>query len=248
MTLDLKGKVAVITGSNRGLGRAVAIELAKQGATVVINYRNNKREAEETLKQIRAQSPKPNPQSPLLIKADVTKEKEVQKMFSEVLKKFGRIDILMNNVGNFCFCKFSELSNADFKDVIESNIYGTLFCSRAALEIMRKQKSGNIINVGCASCDRITIREKTTPYYLAKTGVYMLTKVMAMEEAKNGIRINMVSPGILETSITKEKVPMGRDATFQDIINAILFLLDEKSSYLNGANIEVAGGWVPGSK
>ncbi len=243
MTLDLKGKVAVITGSNRGLGRAVAIELAKRGATIVLNYRKNKVGAEKVLAEVKKYSPKS-----ILIEADVTNEKQVQKMFSEVLKKFGRIDILMNNVGNFCFCKFSELSNADFKDVIESNIYGTLFCSRAALEIMRKQKSGNIINVGCASCDRITIREKTTPYYLAKTGVYMLTKVMAMEEAKNGIRINMVSPGILETSITKEKVPMGRDATFQDIINAILFLLDKKSNYLNGANIEVAGGWVPGSK
>lgn len=242
MTSYLKGKIALITGSNRGLGGAVALEMAKHGSIIILNYRKNKTEAEKVLAEVKKYSPKS-----ILIKADVTNENQVETMFSDILKKFHRIDILMNNVGNFCFCKFSELSNADFKDVIESNIYGTLFCSRAALEIMRKQKSGNIINVGCASCDRITIREKTTPYYLAKTGIYMLTKVMAMEEATNNIRINMISPGILETSITKEKVPAGRDATFQDIINVILFLLDEKSSYLNGANIEVAGGWVPGS-
>ena len=239
--LNLYGKVALITGSNRGLGRAVALELAKRGAIVVLNYRKSKKVAQNTLKEVRKFSPKS-----ILIKADATKEKEVKIMFSQVFRRFKRINILMNNVGNFCFCRFSELSNTQFRDVLEINIYGTLFCSRAALERMRKQKTGHIINVGCASCDRIVIREKTTPYYLAKTGVYMLTKVMAAEEAKHGIRINMVSPGILERSVTKEKVPAGRETTFQDIINAILFLLDSNSSYINGANIEVAGGWVPG--
>ena len=240
--LNLSGKVAVITGANKGLGKAVALEFAKRGAIVILNYRKSKKAAESSLKEVRKHSPKS-----ILVKADVTKEKEAGKMFNTIYKKFGRIDILMNNVGNFVYRNFIETTNAEFRDVLDSNIYGTLYCSRAALEIMRQQKSGNIINVGCASCDRIVIRKKTTPYYLAKTGVYMLTKLMAMGEAKYGVRVNMVSPGILETSITKEKVPAGRYATFQDIINAILFLLDEKSTYINGANIEVAGGWVPGA-
>ncbi len=240
--LNLSGKIAVITGSNRGLGRATAIELAKRGAIVVLNYRKSKAPAQKVLAEVRKFSPKS-----ILIKADVTNEAEVKRMFAQIFRKFRRVDILINNVGNFTFKKIHEHKHSEFRDVIESNLYGTFLCSLAVLPKMRAQKYGKIINIGCAACDRITIREHTTPYYIAKTGVYMLTRAMAAEEAKHGIKINMVSPGILETSIVKQKVPMGRLAKHKDIINAILFLLDESSSYIIGANIEVSGGWTPSS-
>ncbi|HIK00997.1 TPA: SDR family oxidoreductase [archaeon] len=239
--LSLIEKVAVITGSNRGLGRAVAIELAKRGAILVLNYRKSKKAADKAFAEIKRHSPKS-----ILIKANVSSEKDVKRMFSYVFKRFHRVDILINNVGNFLFKKISQHSHSEFRGVIESNLYGTFLCSKSVLEKMRARKYGKIINIGCAGCDRITIREHTTPYYIAKTGVYMLTKAMAAEEAKYKININMVSPGILETSIVKQKVPAGRLASHKDIINAILFLLNENSSYINGANIEVAGGWVPG--
>lgn len=111
---------------------------------------------------------------------------------------------------------------------------------------MQKKKWGRIINFGCVGADNLTIREKTTPYYIAKSGVIMLTKVLAYEYAKYGITINSISPGILQTSVAKPKTPTGKFAEFEDIINAVNFLLKDDSSYINGANLEVAGGWRPG--
>ena len=113
---------------------------------------------------------------------------------------------------------------------------------------MKKKKWGRIINFGCAAADSITIRERTTPYYIAKTGVIMLTKVLAYEYAHYGITVNSVSPGILKTSITKPPTPSGKYAQFEDILNAVNFLLKTESNYINGANIEIAGGWRPGFK
>ena len=111
---------------------------------------------------------------------------------------------------------------------------------------MKKKGWGRIINFGCVAGDSITVRKNTTPYYIAKTGIIMLTKTFAYEYAKYNITVNSVSPGILKTSIVKARTPKGRYADFPDIINAINFLLKEESDYVNGANIEVAGGWRPG--
>lgn len=238
--INLRGKVAVITGANRGLGKAIAIEFAKCGAIVAINYRKTKGAAQSALKVVCKYSPRS-----IIYRADVTKESEVNKMFSAVARKFKRVDILVNNVGNFCFCDFSKLGSAQFKDVIESNIYGTLNCSRAALKYMRKQKSGNIINIGCAGCDSIIIRRKTTPYYIAKIGVYMLTKIMALEEKSNVIKINIVSPGVMENTKAFPKDSSARVVKFQEVVNAILKILAKKKT---GQHIKVTGGWLPPSQ
>ena len=111
---------------------------------------------------------------------------------------------------------------------------------------MKKKKWGRIINFGCVAADSLTVRKNTTPYYIAKTGVIMLTKVLAYEYAKFAITVNSVSPGILKTSVAKPPTPSGGYAQFEDIENAINFILSPASGYLNGANIEVAGGWRPG--
>ena len=165
-------------------------------------------------------------------------------MFSFVKKKFRRVDILVNNVGNFYFGPFAKMTASQFREVIESNIHGTLYCSRAALKIMRKQKSGNIINIGCAGCEKIIIREKTAIYYLAKNGVYMLTKLMAKEATRNGIMINMVSPGVMENSAALPKGFKGRIVKFEEIAQAIIKLLSKKAA---GKNVKITGGWQPKS-
>ncbi len=119
--------------------------------------------------------------------------------------------------------------------------------SRAVLPAMRKQKSGNIVNIGAVGAERLILRENSTPYFLGKTGVYVLTKVMAQEEARNGIRINMVSPASMTAVIFKPAdFPSGRPATHIDVIKAILFMISPDNSYINGANIEVSGGFSPG--
>ncbi|HIJ97752.1 TPA: SDR family oxidoreductase [archaeon] len=234
----LKGKIAVVTGANSGLGRTLAIEFAKRGAIVVINYRKTKGAALVTLKKVKTFSPKS-----IIFRADVSKENEVNKMFSLIKKKFRRVDILINNVGNFYFGPFSKMSANQFRDVMESNLYGTLYCSRAALKFMRRQKSGNIINIGCAACERVVLRKNTAVYYHAKNGAYVLTKLMAAEEKKRGIRVNIISPGIMENSVVLPKGFKGKVVRFKKIADAMLKLISDKSA--NGRHVQVLGGWKP---
>src|SRR3989344_4817918 len=237
-------KVAVITGAAKGLGLNIALFLAKSGYTVVIHYKDSEKEALSALEKIRKNSP-----NSTVVSADLRSEKEVSKMFGDILKKFGTVDLLVNNVGNFVYKKLKDTTNREFRDVIESNIYSTLFCSRAVLPAMRKQKAGSIINIGAAGAERCILRERVVPYFMAKNGVYILTKAMAAEEAKYGIHINMVSPTSMKVDIFKKSdFPMGREARYSDVISAIKFLLSEDAYYINGANIEVAGGFIAGAK
>lgn len=235
-------KIAVVTGAAKGLGAYVAEKLAEDGYTVVIHYRFSRDEAEKVLTPILKKS-----KDSIVIAADLKDEKQVESMFEEILKKFGRIDLLVNNVGNFVFKPFGKTTNAQFKDILESNIYATLYSSRAALPHMRKQKGGHIVNVGAVGAERLIIRENSMPYFLGKTGIYVLTKTMAWEEARYGVHINMVSPASLVSDIFDSKdFPMGRSASYDDVYKAIAFLTGENAYYINGANIEVSGGFVPG--
>ncbi len=236
----LKGKIALVTGAAKNLGRAIAVELAKQDAQVAIHYHTSKKEAEITLKEVQKYT------DGIIVQADITSPQEVATMIKTIEVKLDPVDILINLVGNFIFEPITSTSFEEFQDVIASNLYSTFLCSQAVIPNMKKERWGRIINFGCAAAESLTIRKNTTPYYIAKTGVLMLTKVLAHEYAKYGITINSISPGILETSIAKPKTPTGKYAQFIDIINVINFILKEESSYINGANIEVSGGWRPG--
>lgn len=236
----LNNKVALITGSAKNLGKSIAIDLAKQSAKVIIHCQNSEKEARQTLKEIKKYS------EGIMVKADLTDENQVFNLFQTVKKELGTVDILVNTIGNFIFEPITTTAFTKFKDVIESNLYSAFLCCQEALPTMQNKKWGRIINFGCVGADNLTIREKTTPYYIAKSGVIMLTKVLAYEYAKYGITVNSISPGILQTSIAKPKTPTGKLAEFPDVINAVNFLLKDDSSYVNGANLEVAGGWRPG--
>lgn len=235
-------KVAIVSGGAKGLGAEIAKYFAGLDYSVVITYRSSKREAQKVVDELRIKSDKS-----VAIRVDLTSESEVEALTREVLAKFGRVDVLVNNVGNFLFKPFGKTTNAEFRDLLESNIYSTLFVSRAFLPVMRKQKSGQIINIGAVGAERLIIRENSTPYFLGKTGVYVLTKVMAWEEAKHGIKINMISPASMVTDIfAPGDFPMGRSAEYDDVISALGFLTSEGAYYINGANIEVSGAFVPG--
>lgn len=235
-------KVAVVTGAAKGLGAEIAKSLARDGYTVIVHFNKSKDLAEKVLALVRKTSP-----DSIRISADLTKEASVGHMFEQVAKRFKRIDLLLNNVGNFEFKPFAKTTNTEFKDIIESNIYATLFCSRAVLDVMRSQKSGHIINIGAVGADRMVIYKNSMPYFLGKNGVYVLTKTMAWEEAANGIHINMISPASMAADIfSKNDFPMNREAKYDDVIKVLKFLTSENAYYINGANIEVAGGFVPG--
>lgn len=235
-------KVAVVTGAAKGLGARIAKFLAQDGYTVVIHFNKSVDLAQKLLREIGAESPRS-----ATVSANLTREAEVREMFERVASDFGRIDLLVNNVGNFLFKPFGKTTNSEFKDLIESNLMTTLYCSREALKSMRKQGNGHIINIGAVGAERLIIRENSVPYFLGKTGIYVLTKTMAWEEAKAGIHINMISPASMRTDIfNKSDFPMGREAHWEDVVKALAFLTSPDAYYINGANIEVAGAFVPG--
>lgn len=283
---NLSNKIALVTGSAKNLGSAIAINLAKQGTRVAVHYHKSKKEAERTLSKVKQYS------DGIMVQADLAKESQVTSMIRTIEVKLGKVDLLINLVGNFIYQDIDKTSFSKFRDVIESNLYSTFLCCQKVLPSMKKKNWGRIINFGNVAADNPQIREKTTPYFIAKTGVIMLTKVLAYQYAPYGVTVNCVSPGILETSqvklhvlsgITssfagfrvernpvpkadlenysstilrpwpsgtgvKLKIPPGRYAQFEDILNAINFLLKKESSYINGANIEVSGGWRTGVK
>lgn len=237
-------KVAVVTGSAKGLGGEVAYSLAREGYTVAVHYRRSKKEALSVLQKVKKKSPES-----IVVVGDLTDEKAVDAIFRQIFNKLGNIDVLVNNVGDYLDKEFGKTSNAEFRNIVESNLYSSLYCSSAVLHYMRKAKAGHIINIGTVGAERLTLRAKSTPYFMAKNALYYLTKIMAWEEAKNGIHINMVSPASLATDIFKPSdFPMGRSANYQDVIKVIKFLISPSAYYINGANIEVAGAFIPGMK
>src|SRR3990167_8256476 len=147
-------KEAVLTGSAKGLGKAIALSLVDDGFTLVVHYRKSGSDAEKVQNLARKKSPKS-----ILVSGDLTDEQQVETVFGQIYKKLGRVDLLVNNVGNFLYKEFSKTTNSEFRDIIESNIYSALFCSRAVLPQMRKQKSGYIINIGAVCADKIQILE-----------------------------------------------------------------------------------------
>ncbi len=223
-------RTVLITGATGALGTHIAMALSKTGYTVILNYRKNKPAVEKIAQKIGAKT---------IVQADVTKLNEVQKMF----KKIGRVDVLINTVGDFIWKPLADTSEEEFVSVLNSNLLSAWYCTKVALPAMRKQKYGRIINFGSAGCDQITTRPMTTPYYIAKTGLLMLTKSLARELANTGVTVNIISPGILPTSLVKP--PGAPIMKFDDIANAVLFLVETKSPVITGANIKVSGDWKP---
>lgn len=236
MTVEHVNRVALVTGGGKGLGREIAIELAKTGATLVINYRSDKLAAEETLSMVREYS-----ETSRVVQADVTQPSEVDRLFDVIRSEYGEVNILINNVGDFIFKPLMETSDTEFTDVMGSNLHAAFFCSRRALESM-KPGYGRVINIGAVGADRLLLRKRTAPYYIAKTGLFMLTKIMALE-CGQGMTVNMVSPGVLPNGIRPEGA---RVVAYEDVTRAVLFLAGEEAGEVNGANIEVSGGWSLG--
>lgn len=232
--------IALVTGSSRRLGKELALALAKNGADVVVHYNKSAKEADAVKNKIESLG-----RLSMAVKADLSKPLEVEDMFKKIIKKFKKIDILINNVGNFILKSVDEYSPEEWNYLIDTTLNTTYHCCRYAIPFMRKQKFGRIINIADSLADRIQSSPKLTPYIIGKTGVIILTQTLAVTEARHNINVNAVSPGVMENSIVKpaDKVPKGRYAMYEDIINAVLFLLDKKSDYITGANIKVNGGW-----
>ncbi|RMF93755.1 MAG: 3-oxoacyl-ACP reductase FabG [Nitrospinota bacterium] len=242
----LQHRVALVTGSATGIGKYTALALAGRGATVVINYRSSRDAAETLVAEITAQG-----QQACALQGDVTDPVQVEQLIHTIDQRYGRLDILVNNVGEFLIKPLTELQVAEWQAMITSNLHSVFYLCRSALPLMRKQRWGRIINMGMAGADMLQASPNITPYMIAKTGVLILTRTLARLEAPYGITVNAISPGVidndhLEPAVREEmpqRIPAGRIGTPADITAALLFLVSDEAAYVTGTNLIVSGGW-----
>jgi 3-oxoacyl-[acyl-carrier protein] reductase len=236
----MEDKIALVTGSSRRIGRDIALRLAGIVAGVAVHYRTDRRAAEQVVKEVRKKGKLGD-----LFRADLTKEKEAQGLIKKVEDKFGRVDILVNNFGPILVKPWEKVSSSEWDFVLRGNLMSALWCLKAVLPGMRKRKWGRVINLGYSRAEQLVAFSKITPYAIAKTGLLVLTRSAAASEASSGITVNMVSPGLIEGGALPEakNVPAGRLGRFEDISNAVLFLVSEEAGFITGTNLVVAGGW-----
>lgn len=246
--MHLDGKVTIVTGASRGIGRSVAIEMAKLGAKVVINYAGNEAAAEEVKNIIVAAGGQA-----IVVKADVGNVEAVDAMVKETINTFGKIDILVNNAGITRDNLLMRMKEEDWDAVMNINLKGVFVCTKAVSRIMMKQKSGKIINM--TSVVGVMGNAGQANYSAAKAGVIGFTKSMAKELASRGITVNAIAPGFINTDMTavlseqvKEdlavKIPVGRLGSPEDVAAAVAFLASDLASYITGQTLNVDGGML----
>src|SRR5690625_2673795 len=244
----LQGKSALVTGSSRGIGRAIALELGRQGANVAVNYAGNEEKAAEVvaeLEDIGVQAFK--------IKANVANEAEVKHMVKEVVSTFGNLHILVNNAGITRHNLLMRMKESEFDDVIATNLKGAFLCTKAVTRQMMKQRDGRIINI--ASIVGVSGNPGQANYVAAKAGLIGLTKSTAKELSSRNILVNAVAPGFITTDMTDilteeqktailSQIPLEKLGEPADIANVVSFLASNAASYITGQTIHVDGGMV----
>jgi 3-oxoacyl-[acyl-carrier protein] reductase len=244
----LDGKCALVTGASRGIGRAIAVKLASEGAKVALNYAGNAAAAEKVKKEIEVAGGQA-----ITVQADVSDPASVEAMIQTVVDAFGQIDILVNNAGITRDGLLLRMKDEDFDAVINTNLKGIFYTTKLVSKLMMKKRFGRIVNM--ASVVGLTGNAGQTNYAAAKAGVIGFSKSAAKELAARGITVNMVAPGFIETDMTavipekaKEAmmggIPLGRAGKPEDVANAVLFLVSDQAAYITGQVLKVDGGMV----
>ena len=252
--MDLKGKVAIITGARRGMGRSHAITLAKAGAKIVV--------ADISLKdcEIVVDEIKKMKGEAMAVKCDVTKKEEVDSMVKAAVKKWEKVDILVNNAGICQFKPFLELTEEEWDRTIDINLKGYFLCAQAAAKEMVKQKSGVIVNIASIAMGQVGVGFPTLAHYSAsKGGIVAMTETLALELAPYNIRVNAIAPGAIDTPMvestkadpktmeaTLSRIPLHRMGKSEEVSNLVLFLASDASSYMTGSTVVIDGGWLAG--
>lgn len=236
----LNERVALVTGAARRTGKAIAVALAEAGADVIVHYRSSREEAESTAAEIRDLGVRCR-----ALEADLAVPEEVDGLFEAIRNEWGRLDILVNNASRLQIQQVLELSHDDWRRGLDP-LTGVFLCCQRALPMMLDQDYGRIINITDSSAERVYAAPTATPYRIGKTGILILTKTFAECATGGNVTVNAVAPGTIFDSQTKpapDSIPAGRYAGYDDITNAVMFLLDPAASYISGASIKVSGGW-----
>lgn len=246
--MSLDGKVAIITGASRGIGRAIAVSLANAGAKFVINYVNNAAAAQEVVDVINSSG-----NIAIAVQADVSNKEEAEKLIQEAAKIFGSIDILVNNAGITRDNLLLRMKEEEWDAVIDTNLKGVYNCTKAALKPMLKQRSGKIVNI--SSVIGLMGNAGQANYAAAKAGIIGFTKAVAKEVASRGINVNAVAPGFISTEMTGviteelrqemlKAIPLNRLGSPEDVAEVVKFLVSSVANYVTGQTVAVDGGMV----
>ena len=241
-------KVACITGATRGIGKQIAITLAKNGYDIVVNYKTENDDLIETKKEIESQNVKC-----LALQGDVSKFEDCENIAKEIIDKFGKIDVLVNNAGITKDMLLMRMKEEDFRQVIDVNLIGTFNMTKSVIGYMMKARTGRIINL--SSVVGIVGNAGQTNYSASKAGIIGFTKSLAKEVASRNILVNAIAPGFIETNMTEvlkeevkeeiaKSIPLKRMGKVEDVANLVKFLSSEESSYITGQVIHVDGGMV----
>ena len=246
---EIPNKVAIITGASRGLGKAMAIGLAKAGANIVAT---DVLDTSGTVKEIEKIG-----RETIGLKVDVSKKQDVEKMVQQTIEKFGKIDILVNNAGILRMGNAENIKQEDWEKVIQVNLTGQFLCAQAVGKQMIKQKSGKIINI--ASIAGLGGYAQSAPYSASKAGIILMTKTLAVEWGQHNIQVNAICPGVFATDMTddflkdkqfmnmiKAKVPLGRYAAPDELVGTVIYLASRASDYMTGHALVIDGGWTAG--
>lgn len=246
--MRLEGKVALVTGASRGIGREIAYELAREGASVAVNYAGSEAKALELVNEIKAMG-----REAFAIQSDVSNSDTVNGMVKETVERFGKLDILVNNAGITKDNLLMRMKESEWDDVININLKGVFLCTKAVTRQMMKQRSGRIINI--SSIVGVSGNAGQANYVAAKSGVIGLTKTAAKELSSRGITVNAIAPGFITTDMTDKlneevkaemlkQIPLARFGEPKDIARAVVFLASEDSNYMTGQTLHIDGGMV----
>lgn len=244
----LEGKVAVVTGASRGIGRAIALKLAEEGAKVVVNYSGSQAKAEEVVAMIQE-----NGGEAIAVQASVSQTEEVTALMDAAVKTYGSLDILVNNAGITRDNLIMRMKDDEWDDVLNTNLKGVFLCTKAVTRQMMKQRAGRIINI--SSIVGVAGNAGQANYVAAKAGVIGLTKTTAKELASRNILVNAIAPGFIETEMTEQlpedikqgmltQIPLAKLGQPEDIAKAVAFLASEDANYMTGQTLHIDGGMV----
>ncbi len=246
--MPLRNRVVLVVGGSRGIGKEIALTLGRAGARVALTYRSNKLGAQkvvETLKSLRTDA--------WAAETDATVPARLKALIENVLQRFGRLDILVNNVGDFEWKPVFDTTLEEWHAIMQSNLYSALYGSKYALPTMRQQHWGRIVNLGAVGAERAFGQAKISAYSAAKAGLVAFSRSLALEEARHGITVNVVNPPIIDDQelsleeaqrVADARFPVGRPATARDVAEAVKFFASPEAAFVTGQVLNVSGGWM----